>query len=413
MNKHFTFRIALMIALLCGVSARGWADGETVIFSEDFNNLSRVVGGIEDITSYNDWELTNCASLYRSVNGNIEGYSLKIGTADKTGKATTKTITGITNSVNLQFSYSRGASSGASTISVKTSTGVFEKNSLDTIHVIADKKNYKTDTYKIINAGSQGTISFSKISGVAFALATVNLTTPVDITLSDATSNVSTLEANANKLANVTIGRTFSADTWCTLCLPFDVTTALVKAACGQTADPKMQVFDKVEGSRMEFVATDAVAAGTPFLLKLAAEVTTNPTFSGVTVSSTAAQSVGNGSYSFIGTYSPVDIPETGWFLKADGKLYKPGAEKVGDPVNLTLKGLRAYFTFPTTLARPVVSIANDDGSTTDIAPTAMNVAPSTEAVYSIDGRLVASPKSGNIYIVRQADGTIRKVTIR
>ena len=219
-------------------------------------------------------------------------------------------------------------------------------------------------------------------------------------------SNVTTLTNNAGKVANVTIVRTFPAETWCTLCLPFDVTTASVKAACGQTDNPQMQVFDKVEGSRMEFVATGAVTAGTPFLLKLAAEVTTNPTFSGVTVSSTAAQIVGNGSYSFIGTYSPVTIPSTGRFLKADGKLYQPSGSN-------SLKGLRAYFTFPPSPARPVVSIANDDGSTTDIAPTAMNVAPSTEAVYSMDGRLVVSPKSGSIYIVRQADGTIRKVTIR
>ena len=93
---------------------------------------------------------------------------------------------------------------------------------------------------------------------------------------------------------------------------------------------------------------------------------------------------------------------------KADGKLYQPSSGG-----GTSLKGLRAYFTFPTTLARPVVSIANDDGSTTDIAPTAINVGPSTEAVYSMDGRLVVSPKSGSIYIVRQADGTIRKVTIR
>ena len=116
--------------------------------------------------------------------------------------------------------------------------------------------------------------------------------------------------------------------------------------------------------------------------------------------------------YSFIGTYSPTEIPEAGWFLKADGKLYQPGPETVGGDVNLTLPGLRAYFTLPTTTsgARPVVSIADDNATTVG---TAVSTAPSVEAIYTLGGLPVASPKSPGIYIVRRTDGSTQKVTIR
>lgn len=429
MNRHYISRFVLMIVLLLGVCARGWADGETVIFSEDFKNL----GNGPNIPNYGDWTLVRCESMYYFQNGTPQTNRnvLKIDAApyanQQIGSATTAIIEGMTSNMLLSFSYANAQKDNTGTFSVKISTGTFVETESDTYLVTTIENSYDhyTQTLHIQDAGSSGTITFQWKSGNSFALSSVVLTTvpptPVDLTLSSSESNATTLSDNAGKLANVTIGRTFPTNTWCTLCLPFEVTASSIGTACGTDA-PRLRVFSGVEGNTMKFTPpeNDAVSAGTPFLLKFTTAVTSNPVFNGVTISKTgdavtpAAKVTHEGyeDYSFIGTYSPTEIPAAGWFLKADGKLYQPGPETVGGDVNRTLPGLRAYFTLPTTTsgARPVVSIADDNATTVG---TAVSTAPSVEAIYTLGGLPVASPKSPGIYIVRRTDGSTQKVTIR
>lgn len=416
MNRHYISRFVLMIVLLLGVCARGWADGETVILSENFETreVSKMFG--DGFSSPDGWLFYGC-----SISGDYEENRCLVL---NNSYCKTPTFT-VDSEVMLSFCYSYSSTTTTAPenlrLTVSVSSGTIEGTTSYSVSdftmtpVSVKIKGNNINTRVTFTASGPSKNVF--IDNIVISIPP----TPVDLTLSSSESNATTLSDNAGKLANVTLGRTFPANTWCTLCLPFDVTASSIGTACGTDA-PQLRVFYKVEGNTMKFTPpeNDAVSAGTPFLLKFTTAVTSNPVFNGVTISKTGdavtpAATVtheGYEDYSFIGTYSPTEIPAAGWFLKADGKLYQPGPETVGGDVNRTLPGLRAYFTLPTTTsgARPVVSIADDNATTVGAAA---SVAPSVEAIYTLGGLPVASPKSPGIYIVRRTDGSTQKITIR
>ena len=409
MNKRI-IKCALLLAL-CAMNVKGWAqDSETVIFSEDFSELE----WSNSVWTYGGWTLTNCESMYYIKNGNpqtdrcVLKIDPKANATQSNGSATTPLIVGMTKEVVLTFSYANAQSSGVSNFTVTTSSGYFEESnaSVCAIRIGSGKINHQEKVLLIRDADSEGTISFTWQSGTSFALSSVIVSTVPLITISESSSNATTLSDNNGKIANVTLGRTFAAGIWNTLCLPFDVTTESVKTAFGQTDTPGLRVFNSVDENTMKFIAPDGtISAGTPFLLKLATECS-NPVFTGVTISSTAAQTVIHGDYSFTGTYSPVEITDaSALFLNSQGKLFKVKS----DDSNHTLAGLRAYFTVPANAARPLISIDDADGTATGISPSTIHQNLSTR-YYTLSGRPITTPTASGIYIVRQADGTTRKI---
>ena len=409
MNRHYISRFVLMIVLLLGVCAKGWADGETVIFSED-NFSSFPNAGYNEI-DYNGWKLK-----YAEYRSSLDGLWLN-GGSSYTAYLETPSL-GLNGTATLSFEF-LSAVSNPTNLNFSISISGAEFDEFDG-NVNVTKNTYVEKTVNIKNATSATKIKFIQSGSNGLFLKNVKIRTST-YTLSQSWNNSYALNAQKGNTVDVTLGRTFPANTWCTLCLPFEVTASSIGTACGTDA-PRLRVFSGVEGNTMKFTPpeNDAVSAGTPFLLKFTTAVTSNPVFNGVTISKTGdvvtpAATVtyeGYEDYSFIGTYSPTEIPAAGWFLKADGKLYQPGPETVGGDVNRTLPGLRAYFTLPTTTsgARPVVSIADDNATTVG---TAVSTAPSVEAIYTLGGLPVASPKSPGIYIVRRTDGSTQKVTIR
>lgn len=417
MNRHYISRFVLMIVLLLGVCAKGWADGERILLEDDFTYLPPGQGANSIITNpYGDWNLESCADIPA-----IPGV-LKVLSA---GIVTTPTFTNSPINAVLTFKCASATNNKATfMVSTNNSASIVVGNTYynDGFQIETNKNvsNMETKQLTITNATNNTRIIISYVNGT-FLLDDVKIVAST-IPISEASDNTDVIEVQKGNTVDVTLGRTFPANTWCTLCLPFDVTASSIGTACGQTEEPQLRVFSGVEGKTMKFTApeNDAVSAGTPFLLKFTTAVTSNPLFSGVTISKTgdavtpAARVAHEGyeDYSFIGTYSPVSIDPAGWFLKADGKLYQPGLETVGGNVNRTLPGLRAYFTLPTTTSgsRPVVSIADDNATTVG---TAGSTAPSVEAIYTLGGLPVASPKSPGIYLVRHTDGSTQKVTIR
>lgn len=407
MKKHVIIRCALLLTL-CAAFGRGWAqESETVIFSEDFSELT----GVKDpLNEYGAWTLNHCAVINRY--GADGKYSLKMTSYTNQfyteGSATTPNLPRMTPSAVLTFSYANAQNSNNGTFIVKTSSGVFVETNTNTytITTIVKDQSYYTKSLHIRNAESGNTISFTWVSGNSFALSSVVLSPLPLINLYQSQSNTSTLTENEGQIVDVTLERSFPASTWCTLCVPFDVSTASVKAAFGQTNDPELRVFESVDDTKMKFQKTESVTAGTPFLLKLSAD-SNNPVFTGVTISSTAAQTVTHNSFSFIGTYSPVEVNNSNArFLNASGQLFKLGESET----NNTLAGLRAYFTIPSSSNARSLSIDFDEPSTPTTIP-ALREQPSTlpEATYTLSGQPVESPTTG-IYIVRQSDGTTRKV---
>lgn len=382
-------KCALLLAL-CAVNVRGWAAGGMEIFSEDFTDDIGIVQNYkEEYTTSSGWTVFGCEMLNGFLLLN-ESYAIT-------------PALNISNIATAIIKY-RAAASNATSLKLKVSVvnGTLVGN--DTFN--ATSQNIKTATVSIINGNETTRIKLESIDeGKNLLIDEIIIRNT--FTLSDSESNTTAQTDNVGIISNVTITRAFPKETWCTLCLPFNLTTDKAKEVWGN--DVKLRVFSSVEENTMLFTAPiSSISAGTPFLLKLGT-ASSNPTFNGVTISDTDAQTVTKSNYSFIGTYSPTVINETDWFLKADGKLYHPN-EAGGN----TLKGLRAYFTLPaSTAARSTISIANDDGTATVITPSTIHCPQSSETYYTLDGCRVDTPTASGIYIVRQADGTTHKLFIK
>ena len=194
----------------------------------------------------------------------------------------------------------------------------------------------------------------------------------------------------------VKLNRTLSADYWNTFCVPFSMTATQVTEAFG--SDTKITKLKSVEGDVMYFEEATTIEAGMPCLIKPATTTGPEIILSGITMTDTEAQSVGNDSYKFTGTYSPVDLKTDGTnlFLQTNGNLASPA------DATKTMKGMRAYFEVPAGAAARIVF---DDGTTTGIdlaAPAHQTV----ESIYTIDGRKVGDSKG---IVVSKGKKYIRK----
>ncbi len=185
--------------------------------------------------------------------------------------------------------------------------------------------------------------------------------------------------------------RTLVANKWNTFCVPFETEIAGT-ALEGAT----VKAIGTVVGNVINLVDATKIEAGVPYLVMPTTGDIVNPTFKNVTISVTTPIEKGNDEYKFVGTYSPKKITEgefgTIWGVTAEGKLAKINA-------NTTMKGLRAYFVFPTNTAAAKL---NFDGETTGIN----NI--ETEAtvngkVYNLNGQYVGNSLNGlkkGIYVV-------------
>ena len=242
-----------------------------------------------------------------------------------------------------------------------------------------------SQTYKLLGNDWEWHDYFTVISGMTentvltFTNSQYNLDnillTPIPTLLDEAANNITYIKGHAGQTTDVELRRTLTANVWCPLCLPFDVTPESFATAANVVADanPVLRTFTSVSKGVFTFdvvPAATTIAAGTPFLVKVTKQVT-NPTFANVTVVNTPAKAVpaANSDYQFVGTYSPVNLNTDGThlFLGTDGTLYKPGTAAGYNHMN----GLRAYFQIPaaasTRISLPgdettAIQDINDDG---------------------------------------------------
>ena len=227
---------------------------------------------------------------------------------------------------------------------------------------------------------ADGTITLTITDHAGFVHVNAMMIEETGWLISESLNNVLTPAADVT----VTLARQLSADYWNTFCVPFAMTAAQVAEAFG--SDTKITTFKEVDSEGvMHFEDATAIEAGMPCLIKPATTTPATITLSGVTMTDTEAQSVGNGSYKFTGTYSPVELKTDGsnLFLQTSGKLASPAE------TTKTMKGMRAYFQVPAGAAARIVF---DDGTTTGIDL----AAPSTrtaESIYTLGGRKAGNAK--------------------
>ncbi len=216
------------------------------------------------------------------------------------------------------------------------------------------------------------------------------------LTLNETEDNSGVLDANNGKVADVTIGRSFVNTSYQTLSLPFDLTQAQIEDVFGVST--RVQSFtnavtDAEENIVLNFEAATDIEAGKPYLI-LPFNNVENPTFTGVTVSNAAAQTVTGEQADFVANINATEYAanEQQMYLGADNKLYF-------NNTTATMKGFRAYFMLKGTTPGKTVGFSFD-GTPTGITTITGNTNANVDGWYTLDGqKLNAAPTQKGIYI--------------
>ena len=239
-----------------------------------------------------------------------------------------------------------------------------------------------------IKAGNTFTLN----AGNAAYISKIEIVAIPGITLDENAVDTNTkIEKNNGKTQDVTLTRTLVAQKWNTFCVPFETEIAGT-ALEGAT----VKTIGTIEGNVINLEDATKIEAGVPYLVMPNTENIVNPTFKSVTISVTTPVVKGNDEYKFVGTYSPKPIAEGDfgkiWGVTAEGKLAKINAKT-------TMKGLRAYFVFPTNAAAAKL---NFDDETTGINNIETNATVNGK-VYNLNGQYVGNSLNGlkkGIYVV-------------
>ena len=225
---------------------------------------------------------------------------------------------------------------------------------------------------------------------------TLTYTRPkLDATLHEKAENVeSTISGIAGANKTLALNRTFNPSQLYTMCLPFDLSKEMITEIFGN--ETKVFLYDGYQDGELSFstVKEGVLNAGMPFLMRSEYYVE-QPTFAGVTVESTTAQTVGGGEWDLCGTFGSYELAADGTqlFLIADGTLAKPKAE------SRKMRGFRCYLqkhtgTVNGSAQLPSVTI---DGETNAIKTAEYAAPTSGTTAYSLSGmKLNAGCKTAN-----------------
>lgn len=223
---------------------------------------------------------------------------------------------------------------------------------------------------------------------------TLTITRPkLDATLDEKGENVeSTISEIVGENKTLALNRTFNPSQLYTMCLPFDLSKEMITEIFGN--ETKVYSYDGCQNGELSFSIVKEVKAGMPFLMRSEYYVE-QPTFAGVTVRSTTAQTVGGGEWDLCGTFGSYELAADGTqlFLTAGGTLAKP---KVGSQ---KMRGFRCYLkkaagTVNASAQLPSVTI---DGETNAIKTAEYAAPTSATTAYSLSGmKLNAGCKTAN-----------------
>ena len=204
----------------------------------------------------------------------------------------------------------------------------------------------------------------------------------------------STIKGIVGENKTLALNRTFNPSQLYTMCLPFDLSKEMITEIFGN--ETKVFLYDGYQDGELSFstVKEGVLNAGMPFLMRSEYYVE-QPTFAGVTVESTTAQTVCGGEWDLCGTFGSYELAADGTqlFLTADGTLAKP---KVGSQ---KMRGFRCYLKKATGTANasaqlPSVTI---DGETNAIKTAEYAAPTSATTAYSLSGmKLNAGCKTAN-----------------
>ena len=207
------------------------------------------------------------------------------------------------------------------------------------------------------------------------------------MTFDEDADNQTVIAGNLGKVATVSLKRTLVADKWNTFCVPFDLddTSAFFEGIEIKEYDDQKGV----EGNTMYFKKVNAIVAGQPCLVKPKTDIV-NPVFKNVRIKTDAPQSVGSADYKFVGVFNPLTFDDgmsrKSLFLSSDGSLIYPDS-------GTTMRGMRAYFSFPGEMQSNIAKIVIDSDETA-ISDVVTDDNTSDSGIFNLNGAYVGNDES-------------------
>lgn len=151
-----------------------------------------------------------------------------------------------------------------------------------------------------------------------------------DVTLDGKDNNASEIDGlKEGDQYNVTLNRSFGANKWYSVVLPFSVSQKQMKNVFGN--DVKVLHYNNVTGSTLNLTEHyyQMIVGGTPVLVKPSQEVK-NPVFNNVTLTSQKVVDIENSGFKCTGSWNNEDYPKYSYFINAkDSKFYQYDPTKV------------------------------------------------------------------------------------
>lgn len=138
-----------------------------------------------------------------------------------------------------------------------------------------------------------------------------------DVTLEGDKDNATTIEGlTVGNQYNVTLNRTFGANKWYSVVLPFSVSQKQMKSVFGDGV--KVLHYSDVTGTDLNLFEHfyQMIVGGTPVLVKPSQDVP-NPVFYNVTLTSQKVVDIENTGFKCTGSWNNVDFPEYSYFIDA------------------------------------------------------------------------------------------------
>jgi len=228
-----------------------------------------------------------------------------------------------------------------------------------------------------------------------------DVTSSVDLTSIKVYKSKGVSESLDNSLTKINhvvveLTRSFVANMWNTVCLPFALTSAQATQLFG--SGYQLAEFTDVSGTTMKFTTAASFDAGVPYLVKPTIDVSNaSPVvLFDVDITAKTPQTVTHGGYSFVGNFTQKTFSggecNTSRFVATGNELMTPNEDT-------TLKSLRCYFTVPVAAARSLSFDVDEEGNTTGVADINRETITNNGDFFNLAGQRVAQPTKG-LYIV-------------
>lgn len=375
------------------------SDGD-IIFYESFDKNDGTGGNSGgwsgSIASSNDVNFDN--EGWENKNDYKADKCLRLGATKTQGSATTPSI-GYAGTVKLSFRAGAwNITAEKTTIKISVSGGA-EIIGNTTVELV--KGAFTDYTFPIKGLSADSKITFSAIAenNNRFFLDEV-LVEKLHVELNETSATAPEEKA----ITDITLNRTFNADRWNPVCLPFAITAEQITEWFGEDSEVAEYIGDEESNGNVTVKfrkKTDGMNANTPYLLFPKKNITVSK-FPAVEIITTDMPKSEGTTFDFVGTYT--NQPKGSSEIQMGDYIVSGGIFKKASGSN-AIKAFRAYLRQRDVSNAKTVSMLFED-ETTGISELKDNVVMPT-VYYDLQGRRVANPSKG-IYI---ANG--KKVIIR